>query len=62
MVSLVILSIWMKFLLRLMRIALPLLSVVQDGGEIDILVQKRKDKTVAMCFFKHLLKGLGVHR
>jgi putative transposase len=24
----------------------------QDGDEIDILVQKRKDKTVAACFFK----------
>ncbi|MEL0628867.1 DDE-type integrase/transposase/recombinase [Psychromonas aquatilis] len=32
-------------------------AVVQDGDEIDILVQKRKNKTAAMRFFKRLLKG-----
>lgn len=32
-------------------------AVDQDGDEIDILVQKRKDKRAAMRFFKQLLKG-----
>ena len=32
-------------------------AVDQDGDEIDILVQKRKDKRAAMRFFKRLLKG-----
>ena len=32
-------------------------AVDQDGDEIDILVQKRKDKAAAMRFFKRLLKG-----
>ena len=32
-------------------------AVDQDGDEIDILVQKRKDKQAAMLFFKKLLKG-----
>tara|TARA_R110001583_G_scaffold25803_2_gene93360 strand:+ start:4735 stop:5178 length:444 start_codon:yes stop_codon:yes gene_type:complete len=32
-------------------------AVDQDGDEIDILVQKRKDKRDAMRFFKRLLKG-----
>ena len=35
-------------------------AVDQDGDEIDILVQKRKDKGAAMRFFKRLLKGQGV--
>ncbi|MBE3658142.1 hypothetical protein BOO92_15795 [Vibrio navarrensis] len=35
-------------------------AVDQDGDEIDILVQKRKDKKAAMRFFKRLLKGQGV--
>ncbi|MDA7745956.1 IS6 family transposase [Psychromonas sp.] len=35
-------------------------AVYQDGDEIDILVQKRKDKRAAMRFFKRLLKGQGV--
>jgi len=35
-------------------------AVDQDGDEIDILVQKRKDKGAAMCFFKRLLKGQGM--
>ena len=34
-------------------------AVDQDGDEIDILVQKRKNKTAAMRFFKLLLKGQG---
>ena len=34
-------------------------AVDQDGDEIDILVQKRKNKTAAMRFFKRLLKGQG---
>ncbi|WP_413700628.1 IS6 family transposase [Psychromonas sp. KJ10-10] len=34
-------------------------AVDQDGDDIDILVQKRKNKTVAMRFFKRLLKGQG---
>jgi putative transposase len=29
----------------------------QDGDEIDILVQKRKDKKAAIRFFLKLLKG-----
>ena len=33
-------------------------AVEQDGDEIDILVQKRKNKAAAMGFFKLLLKGL----
>ena len=32
-------------------------AAYQDGDEIDILVQKHKDKGAAMCFFKRLLKG-----
>jgi putative transposase len=32
-------------------------AVDQDGDEIDILVQKRKDKYAAKRFFKKLLKG-----
>jgi putative transposase len=32
-------------------------AVDQDGDEIDILVQKRKNKVAAMSFFKRLLKG-----
>ena len=32
-------------------------AVDQDGDEIDILVQKRKNKAAAMRFFKRLLKG-----
>ena len=34
--------------------------IKRKGDEIDILVQKRKDKGAAICFFKRLLKGLGV--
>lgn len=30
-----------------------------DGDEIDILVQKRKDKSVGMLFFKRLLISEG---
>ena len=32
-------------------------AIDQDGDEIDILVQKRKNKAAAMRFFKRLLKG-----
>lgn len=32
-------------------------AIDQDGDEIDILVQKRKDKKTTMRFFKRLLKG-----
>ena len=32
-------------------------AVAQDGDEIDILVQKRKNKAAVMRFFKRLLKG-----
>jgi putative transposase len=32
-------------------------AVDQDGDEIDILVQKRKDKKAAIRFFLKLLKG-----
>jgi putative transposase len=32
-------------------------AVDQDGDEIDILVQKRKDKHAAKRFLKKLLKG-----
>ena len=32
-------------------------AVDQDGDEIDILVQKRKDRNAAKRFFKKLLKG-----
>ncbi|WP_371195660.1 DDE-type integrase/transposase/recombinase [Glaciecola sp. SC05] len=32
-------------------------AVDQDGDEIDILVQKRKDKHAAKLFFKKLSKG-----
>jgi putative transposase len=32
-------------------------AVDQDGDEIDILVQKRKDKKAAIRFFRKLLKG-----
>jgi putative transposase len=35
-------------------------AVDQDGDEIDILVQKRKDKKVARRFFRTLLKGQQV--
>ena len=34
-------------------------AIHQDGDEIDILVQKRKDKKTTMRFFKRLLKGEG---
>ena len=34
-------------------------AVDQDGDVLDILVQKRKDKKAAMCFFKKLMKGQG---
>nr|WP_245600406.1 DDE-type integrase/transposase/recombinase [Psychromonas arctica] len=34
-------------------------AVGQYGDEIDILVQKRKNKAAAMRFLKLLLKGLG---
>jgi putative transposase len=34
-------------------------AVDQDGDEIDILVQKRKDKGAAIRFLKRLLKGEG---
>ena len=34
-------------------------AVDQDGDEIDILVQKRKNKKAAKRFFKRLLKGQG---
>ena len=32
-------------------------AVDQGGDEIELLVQKRKGKGAAMCFFKRLLKG-----
>jgi putative transposase len=32
-------------------------AVDQDGDELDILVQKRRNKQAAMKFFKKLLKG-----
>jgi putative transposase len=32
-------------------------AVDQEGDEVDILVQKRKNKAAAMRFFKRLLKG-----
>jgi putative transposase len=35
-------------------------AVDQDGDEIDILVQKRKDKSAAMQFFRKWLKGQQV--
>jgi putative transposase len=35
-------------------------AVDQDGDEIDILVQKRKDKKAAKRFFRKLLKGQQV--
>lgn len=35
-------------------------AVDQDGDEINILVQKRKDKKAAMSFFRRLLKGQGI--
>jgi putative transposase len=35
-------------------------AVDQDGDEIDILVQKRKDKSAGMQFFRKLLKGQQV--
>jgi putative transposase len=34
-------------------------AVDQDGYEIDVLVQKRNNKTAAIRFFKPLLKGQG---
>ena len=37
-----------------------MVRVAQDGDEIDVLVQKRKDKRAAMRFFKRLLKVQGV--
>ena len=37
-----------------------MVRVVQDGDEIDVLVQKRKDERAAMRFFKLLLKGQGM--
>lgn len=33
-------------------------AVDQDGQGLDILVQKRRDKHAATCFFRKLLKGL----
>jgi putative transposase len=33
-------------------------AVDQDGVELDILVQRRRDSAVAKRFFKRLLKGL----
>ena len=35
-------------------------AVDQDGDEIDILIQKRKDKAAAKRFFRKLLKGQQV--
>ncbi len=35
-------------------------AVDQDGDELDILVQKRRDKKAAKRFFKKLLKGQQV--
>jgi putative transposase len=35
-------------------------AVDQDGDELDILVQKRRDKRAAKPFFKKLLKGQQV--
>ena len=35
-------------------------AVDQDGDELDILVQKRRDKKAARRFFKKLLKGQQV--
>ncbi|MFT5997339.1 MAG: putative transposase [Glaciecola sp.] len=35
-------------------------AVDQDGDEIDILVQKRKDKKATVRFFKKLLKAQQV--
>jgi putative transposase len=32
-------------------------AVHQDGDELDIFVQKRRNKEAAMKFFKELLKG-----
>jgi putative transposase len=32
-------------------------AVDQDGDTIDILVQKRRNKAAAKCFFRKLLKG-----
>ncbi len=34
-------------------------TVDQDGDEIDLWVQKRKNMAAAMRFFKRLLKGQG---
>ena len=34
-------------------------AIDQNGDEIDILVQKRKNKAAAMRFFKRLLKRQG---
>jgi transposase-like protein len=34
-------------------------AVDQDGDALDILVQKRKDKSAAKRFFRKLLKGQG---
>ena len=34
-------------------------AVDQDGDVLDILVQKRKDKSAAERFFKKLMKGQG---
>ncbi len=36
-------------------------AVDQDGDELDILVQKRRDKRAAKRFFKKLLKGQQVN-
>ncbi len=33
-------------------------AVDQDGYELDVLVQSRRNKRAAKCFFKKLLKGL----
>lgn len=35
-------------------------AVDQDGDELGILVQKRRDRKAAKCFFKKLLKGQQV--
>ncbi len=34
-------------------------AVDQDGDVIDILVQRRRNKQAAVCFFLRLLKGQG---
>lgn len=34
-------------------------AVDQDGDVIDLLVQSRRDRRAAKCFFRKLLKGQG---